>query len=76
MTLLMQVLSLFTIYADGTNLLLEDQDINRLHANLYTALELIINWIKTNKLNVNVSKTNHIIFQNRSIKLTILHVTL
>ncbi len=53
----MQVLCLFSIYPDDTNLLLEDQDLNRLHATLNTELELISNWIKTNKLNLNVSKT-------------------
>ena len=45
-----------------------DKDINELHLNLNTELNLISQWIKSNKLKLNVSKTNYIFFQNRSIK--------
>ena len=57
-----------TIYADDTNLLLADMDIHSLHSNLIIELNLINNWIKTNKLKLNIAKTNYILFQNRSIK--------
>lgn len=59
---------LFTIYADDTNLLLFDKDITSLHATIHTQLNLINTWIKCNELKLNISKTNYILFQNRSIK--------
>lgn len=58
----------YTIYADDTNLLLTDKDITSLHSSIHTELKLINQWIKCNKLKLNVSKTNYILFQNRSIK--------
>ena len=58
----------FIIYADDTNLLLAEQSINSLHSNLTSELKLIYNWIHINKLKLNISKTNYILFQNRSLK--------
>lgn len=57
----------YTIYADDTNLLLADTNILRLHKNLTTELVLINQWIKSNRLKLNISKTNYILFQNRSL---------
>lgn len=54
----------FTIYADDTNMLLGDKDIHNLHSNLSTELNLVYNWIKVNRLKLNISKTNFILFQN------------
>ena len=53
----------FTIYADDTNML-ADKDIHNLHSNLSTELNLVYNWIKVNRLKLNISKTNFILFQN------------
>lgn len=57
----------FIIYADDTNLLLADEDINSLHINLITELDEINTWVKSNHLKLNVSKTKYIFFQNRSL---------
>ena len=57
----------FTIYADDTNMLLGDKDIHNLYSNLSTELNLLYNWIKVNRLKLNISKTNFILFQNRYI---------
>ncbi len=58
----------YTIYADDTTLLLKDKNINTLHENLPTELNIINLWIQYNKLKLNFKKTNFIFFQNRSIK--------
>ena len=56
------------MYADDTTLLIRDKDINSLHVNLTSDLNKIKLWIQSNKLKLNVSKTNYILFQNRYIK--------
>ena len=58
----------FIMYADDTTLLIRDKDINSLHVNLTSDLNKIKLWIQSNKLKLNVSKTNYILFQNRYIK--------
>lgn len=57
----------YTIYADDTNLLLADKDVLSLHRSLTTELHFINQWIQINKLKLNISKTNYILFQNRSL---------
>ena len=57
----------FIVYADDTTVVLKDKNINSLHANLISELENISLWINSNKLKLNVSKTNCILFQNRSL---------
>ena len=57
----------FTIYADDTNLLIHNSNINTLHANLITELRKINCWTKLNNLSLNVAKTNYIFFHNRSV---------
>ncbi len=52
----------FTIYADDTTLLLADKNIHSLYLNLCTEIPKINNWIKSNRLKLNVSKTNYIFF--------------
>ena len=61
----------YTIYADDTNLVLNDDDLDNLHENLHTELNAVHNWIRNNKLNLNITKTNYIIFQNRSIMINL-----
>ena len=57
----------FIVYADDTTVVLKDKNINSLHANLISELENISSGIHSNKLKLNVSKTNCILFQNRSL---------
>ena len=61
----------FLIYADDTTLLLKDKNIVSLHANLNLELDQIKTWVQSNKLILNITKTNYILFQNRSIKKSI-----
>ena len=65
-----------TIYADDTNLLLHNTNMHSLHIHLNTELQVINIWIKHNKLRLNVSKTNYILFQNHSIKRVMPPVTI
>ena len=52
----------FIMYADDTNLLLADKDINSLHFHLSTELNSVSQWLKSNKLKLNVKKSNYIFF--------------
>ncbi len=58
----------YVLFADDTNLLLHDDNLNNLHTALNTELEKISKWVSANKLKVNVTKTNYILFQNRSVE--------
>ena len=40
----------YTIYADDTNLLLNDDNLDNLHENLHTELNAVNKWIRNNKL--------------------------
>lgn len=49
------------IYADDTNLLLVDQNINNLHRNLTAEHELVNEWLKVKTLKLNISYANYIL---------------
>ena len=57
------------MFADDTACFLEDSDIQNLQLILNSELLNISNWMKANKLSVNLSKTNYIIFRPRNKKL-------
>ena len=46
----------FIIYADDINLLIKDNDICNLHTDLTLELHSVNNWIKLNKLRLNIKK--------------------
>ena len=58
----------FMMYADDTSLLISDKNLHSLHRNLMSELQKVKLWVQANKLKMNISKTNFILFQNRSIK--------
>lgn len=53
----------YTIYADDTNLLIDNNDISDLHINLITELEKINYWTKINNLRLNITKTIYFFFK-------------
>ena len=55
----------FTIYADDTTLLMADKNLQNLHTNLSNEISRVHQWIKVNRLKLNVNNTNYILFQNR-----------
>lgn len=61
----------FTLFADDTNFIITDRNLDSLRNTLNSELLNINNWIKNNKLKINVKKTKLIIFQNRSLSINL-----
>ena len=58
----------YVLFADDTNFLLSDNDLNNLHVKLnHIELHNIFKWITANELTLNINKTNYILFQSRSV---------
>lgn len=57
----------FTIYADDTQLWIQDRNLSHLHSTLTKEIHFTNNWIKVNKLKLHKYKTNYVFFQNRTI---------
>ena len=55
------------MYADDTSFIVTDNDLHVLHSKLSQELDHIDNWMKANKLKLNVNKTHVMLFQNRSL---------
>ena len=56
----------FTLFPDDTTLLLSDKSIKTLHDIVNKELKNVDEWLQTNKLSINISKTNYKIFRNNS----------
>ena len=54
----------FILFADDSNLFYSNSDPNKLVENLNAELINVTNWIKANKLSLNIQKTNYMIFSN------------
>ena len=52
-------------FADDTTVFTSDSDINNVHATVNRELVGVANWLKTNTLSLNVSKTSYIIISNQ-----------
>ena len=55
----------FFIYADDTNGIMSNRNLQDLITSVNAELSNISTWFKANKLSLNVSKTNYIMFKNR-----------
>lgn len=55
----------FFIYADDTNAIMSNHDLDCLISSVNNELSNISIWFKVNKLSLNVNKTNYMIFKNR-----------
>lgn len=55
----------FILFADDTNIICTCKDPNTLETILNNDLEIISNWFKLNKLSLNISKTNYMIFKSK-----------
>ena len=53
------------LFADDTNLLCCDRDLNELVRMINGGLEQLKTWFSVNRLSLNISKTNYMIFGNR-----------
>ena len=56
--------------ADDTNPLLIDKSLKKINKHVNRDLKLTVDWIRTNKLSLNVSKTEIVLFKTRHRKIT------
>ena len=52
----------FYLFADDTNLLYADKNLNSLESIVNQELENVYNWLTSNKLTLNIKKSNYVIF--------------
>ena len=57
----------FVLFADDTNILYSDANLNNLNIVGNIELDKLNTWFIINKLSLNVSKTNYILFGNRKV---------
>ena len=57
----------FVLFADDTNILYSDANVKNLNNVVNTELDKLNTWFIINKLSLNVSKTNYILFGNRKV---------
>ena len=50
-------------FADDTNLILTDKSMKKINKHVNTDLKLVVQWSRTNKLSLNTSKTELVIFK-------------
>ena len=55
----------FVHFADDTTVFASDSDINNIHATVNRELVGIDNWLKANRLSLNISKTSYMITSNQ-----------
>ena len=57
-------------FADDTNMLLVEKSLKKLNKHINRDLELVVEWIRANKLPLNTSKTELVIFKSRNKTIT------
>ena len=57
----------FTLFADDTNILYANSHISRLNERICCELEKLYVWFAVNKLTVNITKTNYMLFGSRTL---------
>ena len=55
----------FILFADDTTILSTHKDTKLLYKQANNELDKLQNWLRLNKLSINVNKTNYIIFSNK-----------
>ena len=55
----------FVYFADDTTVFPSDSDINNVHATVNRQLVGVDNWLKANRLSLNVSETSYMIISNQ-----------
>ena len=66
----------FILFADDTNNICSNDDPDTLETVLNKNLHIISNWFKLNKLSLNVTKTNYMIFKNTYSPTASIHVNI
>ena len=57
----------FVLFSDDTNIFLSGDDVKEISKTLSKQLDKLNSWFAVNKLSLNVSKTNYMIFGNKKI---------
>ena len=57
-------------FADDTNMPLIEKSLKKLNRHINRDLKLVVEWIRANKLSLNTSKTDLVIFKSRNKKIT------
>ena len=52
--------------ADDTNLILTDKSMKKINKHINGDLKLVVEWIRTNRLSLNTSKTELVIFKSKN----------
>ena len=60
----------FLLFADDTSIFLAKNDLPSLEKTLNEELEHVSNWLKANKLSLNIKKSNILIFRHKNVKQT------
>ena len=55
----------FTLFADDTSITVSDSDLNNLQNTINNEIVMVSDWLRANKLNLNLSKTNFMLFSGR-----------
>ena len=58
----------FYLFADDTNLLYADKNLKSLESTINDELCKLYDWLKANKLSLNIKKSNYVIFRPRQKK--------
>ena len=61
----------FVHFADDTTVFASDNDINGVHTSANRELVGVVNWLKTNRLSLNVNRTSYMIISNQKNALNI-----
>ena len=65
----------FHLFADDSNFFLSNKNIRVLENNANSALIEVSEWLNTNKLSLNVEKSNHVIFYPPQQKIPSIYLT-
>ena len=55
----------FILFADDTNLFLNDENIHNLYNTMNQELSNVLTWLSANKLSLNVKKTHFMVFKTK-----------
>ena len=53
-------------FADDTNLILTDKSMKKINKHINRDLKLVVEWIRANRLSLNTSKTELVIFKSKN----------
>lgn len=56
------------LYADDTNIFFSDADVHKLFNTVNSEMDKLSHWFLSNRLTININKTNYILFCSRQIK--------